>query len=69
MILGTAIAFAMISPVMASTSELIPISQVTFVTSPKWYLLRGKALDGDVLVFRKYSFAVVDGNATHKRTF
>jgi hypothetical protein len=45
---------------------LTPISKVTFVASPKWYLLKAKALDGDTLVFRKYSFAL-DGEMTNEK--
>ena len=44
----------------ATQETLTPISQVTFVASPKWYVLKAKALGGDVLVFRKYSLVVVD---------
>jgi hypothetical protein len=41
--------------------DLVSLSRVTFVTSPKWYILKNEALDGDVLMFRKYSFSVIDG--------
>jgi len=45
----------------AAAEDPISLGRVTFVTSPKWYLLRNMALDDDVLTFRKYSFAVIDG--------
>jgi hypothetical protein len=39
----------------------VPLNQVLFVTSPKWYVLQRIAVEGDVLVFRKYAFSVIDG--------
>ena len=45
----------------AAAEETIGLSQVTFVTSPKWYVINRTALDGDTLIFRKYSFSVIDG--------
>lgn len=46
----------------AFAEDLVSLSKVTFVTSPKWYIFKSHALDDDVLMFRKYSFAVIDGN-------
>jgi hypothetical protein len=43
-----------------SKSDMLTLDQVFFVTSPKWYLLRGTALEDDILIFRKYSIPVVD---------
>jgi hypothetical protein len=45
----------------------VRLNQVIFVTSPKWYVLKRVALDGDVLFFRKYSFAVVDGEIENSK--
>jgi hypothetical protein len=44
-----------------AAEESVGLSQVTFVTSPKWYVIKRIALDGEMLIFRKYSFSVVDG--------
>jgi hypothetical protein len=54
-----------VKPQTATTETLTPISQVIFVASPKWYVLKAKTLDGDTLVFRKYSFTVVDEQITN----
>lgn len=49
------------SPTAAAEEEIVDLAQVTFVTSPKWYVIKRIALDGDALVFRKYSFSVIEG--------
>jgi hypothetical protein len=48
-------------PTAAAEEEIVDLTQVTFVTSPRWYVLKRIALDGDILVFRKYSFTVIEG--------
>src|SRR5262249_5078325 len=64
-VLLTAMSFANydVSPIRAA-EEPVSLRQMTFVTSPKWYVLTGKARDGDVLVFRKYSFVLIDGDVS-----
>ena len=62
-VLLTAISLAnsdLLSTVAAE--ETLGVSQVTFVTSPRWYVINRAALDGDVLIFRKYSFSVINGD-------
>jgi hypothetical protein len=44
-----------------ASEDSISLSRVFFVTSHKWYVLRNMAFDDDVLMFRKYSFSVIDG--------
>lgn len=44
-----------------ATEESVGLAQVIFVTSPKWYAIRSIAVDGEVLIFRKYSYAMIDG--------
>jgi hypothetical protein len=48
-------------PTTAAEEETTELNQVIFVTLPRWYVMKRIALDGDVLVFRKYSFAVIEG--------
>jgi hypothetical protein len=46
----------------ARAEDGISLDRVIFAASPKWHLLRGKAIGpGNVLIFRKYSFPVTDG--------
>jgi hypothetical protein len=40
--------------------ENITLDRLIFVSSPKWHFLRQRALAQDILLFRKYSFPVID---------
>ncbi len=61
-IIGGALIFiAFLNSIAPAHEGIVRLSQVSFVTSPKWYVLKRAARDGDALVFRKYSFSVIDG--------
>jgi len=44
----------------ARAEEKPTLARVFFVVSPKWYLLKKKALEENILIFRKYSIPVID---------
>jgi hypothetical protein len=45
----------------AQAQDDVTLDRVFFVSSPKWYLLRQKAVSDNSLWFRKFAFPVVDG--------
>jgi hypothetical protein len=40
----------------------IELNHVRFVTSPRWYVIQRSAFDDEMLIFRKYSFSLIDGS-------
>lgn len=49
------------APAEQDTLKNVTLDRVVFVTSQKWYLLREKAIFQNTLMFKKYSFLVIDG--------
>jgi hypothetical protein len=64
---GALILIGLFNSVAHGREGNVRLSQVTFVTSPKWYFIKRVALDGPVLVFRKYSFSVIDGEISDSK--
>jgi len=44
----------------AYAEENINSDRVFFVASTKWHLIRDKAVEQNILLFRKYAFPVID---------
>ena len=51
-----------------TTSDDLTLDRVMFATSKRWYVFESKAVDRNVLYFRKYSFAVIDEKLAPDKT-
>jgi hypothetical protein len=50
------------------TADSLTLDRVLFVTSKRWYVFENKAVDRNVLYFRKFSFAVIDDKLAPDKT-
>lgn len=48
---------------IARAQDNVTLDRVSFVSSPKWHLLRQVAISENILHFKKYAFPVVDGKS------
>jgi hypothetical protein len=60
-LMGAATALVVATGIVHAHEEQVSLDRVVFVTSPKWYVLKNKAVPKNILYFRKYALAVIDG--------
>lgn len=51
-----------------TAAESLTLDRVLFATSKRWYVSKNRAVDRNVLYFRKFSFAVIDDKLAPNKT-